>query len=277
MKTIVTHQSVDLDAVSSCWLIKKFIPGWKDAKINFVNAGSTLDNQAPDCNSDIIHVDTGFGQFDHHQTNEYTSSTKLIFTYLNNKKYLKEYLVDPLQRLVDCVNEIDHFAEAFFPDAVADHYEFMFYQIIEGLKLTSKDDLKVIDLAFPILDAILITFINKVQAEKDIKNGYIFKSKWGKSIALETNNEEAMKLALKMEYSLVIRKSSTQARLRIKTLPKKELDLTPIYNEIIKVDKKASWFLHVSKNMLLNGSSKNPSLIPSSLSLQKLIAIIKRL
>jgi len=45
--------------------------------------------------------------------------------------------------------------------------------------------------------------------------------------------------------------------------------------KILKIDKKGSWFFHISGHMLLNGSSGNPKLIPTSLSLNKIIEIVK--
>ncbi len=275
MKTIVTHLSPDLDSITSTWLVKRFLHGWQEAKVEFVPAGSTLNDQLPDVNSDVIHVDTGLGQFDHHQTSAYTCASKLVFRYLSEQNYLKEKLIKPLERMVNFVNDIDHFGEAYFPEATADRYDFSLYQIVEGLKSVISDQLKLMEAVFPMLDAILHVLRNKVTAEEDLKNGFVFRSKFGKSLALDSKNEEASKLALKSGFSLVVRKDPERGHVRIKTLPKKELDLTPVYKKLLHDDKKATWFLHVSKNMLLNSSSKNPHFIPSSLPLNRLIKIIK--
>jgi hypothetical protein len=276
MKVIVTHVSVDLDAITACWLIKRFLPNWKNACIKFVHAGSTLDKMPPDDNKNIIHVDTGMGKFDHHQHDQYTCAAKLVFNHLNESKKINHLLILPLERIINFVNDIDHFAEVYYHDATSDTYEFLLSNIIDGLKSTLRDDNKIVDVTMLILDAMLQIFKNKVKAEVEIKKAYVFQSKLGKSIALETNNEEAMKFALKSGYSLVIRRN-LHGSIRIKTLPSRRLDLTPLYYKIQKIDKKATWFLHASKNMLLNGSSKNPSLVPSMLSLQKIIEIIKKI
>jgi hypothetical protein len=61
------------------------MPGWKSAEFKFVQAGETLDNLPPDNNPEIIHVDTGFGKFDHHQTDKETCASKLVFEYLELK------------------------------------------------------------------------------------------------------------------------------------------------------------------------------------------------
>lgn len=273
-KTIVTHISPDFDASCAAWLIQKFLPGWKDAIIAYVPAGSTLENKPVDENKEIIHVDTGLGQFDHHQTNEYTSAAKLVFDYLVKNEHILSKQIEPVERIINFVTDIDHFGESNFPDATNDRYDFGIYQVIEGLKPTL-DKNELLPYIFNLFDAELQIFKNKVKAEEELKKGLIFQSKWGKCIALETKNEETVKLALKIGFSLVVRKDPEKGNARIKTLPEKKYDLSPVYQKLIKIDPKATWFLHVSKNMLLNSSSKNPTFIPTSLSLQRLIETIK--
>jgi len=276
MKTIISHMSPDIDSIASVWLIKRFLPGWKDAEIKFVPAGATIDNQLPDTNPEIIHVDTGMGRFDHHQTSRYTSASQLVLDHLKEKNYLKEKYIFALEKMIAQITNFDHFAEVYFPEADADYYEFMIHKIIEGgLKTVLKNDLKINELIFPILDALLNIFVKKIDAEKELKKGFVFNSRWGKSIVLETKNEETMKLALKKGYRFVAKKDPEKGNIRIKTLPDKKLNLKPLYEKIILLDKKATWFLHASGNMLLNSSSKNPNFIPSKLTLSRLIEIIK--
>lgn len=277
MKYLVTHQSVDIDAVTACWLVKRFLSGWEDAELTFVPAGSTLDNEPADSKPSVIHADTGLGKFDHHQTDEYTSATKRVFKFLLYENHIKPKIQKALERLINVVNGLDHFGEVYFPEASADRYDFLLSQIIEGLKTPLKDDKKITETGFILLDAILQILKNKVNAEEAIKSGFVFFSKWGKAIALESKNEEAIKVGLKSGFALVLKKNPDKGNARIKTLPDPKLDLTPLYEEIKKHDKRGTWFLHVSKNMLLNSSSKNPNFIPTSLSLQKLIEIIKRI
>lgn len=277
MKTIVTHKSVDLDAVASSWLVKRFLPGWQEATHAFVDAGKTLNNKDPDENPDIIHVDTGLGRFDHHQTPAHTCASKLVFEYLVREGHMKKHLIPPLERMVTFINTIDHFGEVSFPEPDADRYEFLLSHFIEGVRSIFQEDEKVLNHLFIELDAILTLFKHKVHAEEDIKNGFMFNSYCGKSLVMETKNEEAIKLALKKGFSFVARKNPEKGNIRIKTLPDKKYDLTSLYEKIIKADPKATWFLHVSKHMLLNSSAKNPHFIPSSLSLHRLIEIIKEL
>lgn len=276
-KTVVTHLSVDLDAVTGVWLIKRFLPGWEDAKLAFVQAGTTLDNKEPD-KPDTVHVDTGLGMFDHHQIRDFKESgTKRVFEHILKKGFVKEKDKEALSRIVEFVTSTDHFQEVFFPDPTSDIYDFSLHQVVTGLRAVISDDQERCEIMFIMLDAILQIFRNKISAEKEIKKGYVFQSTCGKTLALESPNEEAVKLAFKMGYEMVVRKDPLKGFVRIKTLPDEKSDLTGLYEKLKKADSQADWYLHVSKNMLLNGSYKNPHMKPSSLSLQTLIDIIKKM
>lgn len=275
MKTIVTHVYPDLDAISSCWLIRRYLPGWEEADFVFVPAGTTYEGNDPDIHPDIIHVDTGLGRFDHHQTDEYISAAELVFEFLKKEKHVPTEDREGLERMVRHITEIDHFAEAYYPEPTSDRYEFGLSQVIDNLHIGTKSNHSTADCVLLILDSILSQFKSKLIAESEIKKGLVFQSKWGKTIAMETTNEDTLKLALKMGFSLVLRKDPELGNVRIKTLPKKELNLTPLYEKLHSADAKATWFLHSSKNMLLNASAKNPTMIPTSLALKRVIEIIK--
>src|SRR5437764_1218415 len=81
MKIIVTHASPDWDAITSVWLLKRFLEGWEKAEVQFVPAGerlrkaSSVKRQALSVielidENEVIHVDTGLGPLDHHQTSD---------------------------------------------------------------------------------------------------------------------------------------------------------------------------------------------------------------
>lgn len=276
MKTIVTHMSVDLDAIASCWLIKTFLPQWTDAEIVFTASGLLWQNIPVDSDPNVIYVDTGLGNFDHHQTTAHTCSSKRIFEFLSAKGHIEKKIYQGLKRLIALITDLDHFAECNFPEAASDRYDLSLYQLIGALKYIIKSDSTVVNLTFPFLEAALQVFISKVKAEEEIRSGYIFKSRWGKSIIISTKNQEAMKLAQKMGYNLAVTKDPEKGFVRIKIPPQLKDDLTPLFKEIKKLDAKAYWYFHVSKHMLLNDASRNPTSIPSSLTLQQLIDIIKR-
>jgi hypothetical protein len=232
---------------------------------------------SPDEDKNIIHVDTGLGMFDHHQLKERTSASRIVLDYVKENGFIRKSNLEPLERVADIVTIYDNFGEAHFPDSTNDIYSFSLNDIINGLKVINQDDGKTVLETFHLLDAIVLILKNKISAEEEMKKGMTFETKFGKSLILETKNDETMKQALKMGYSFVARKDPDKGFMRIKTTPAPEYDLTPLYEKIIEKDKKGTWFLHNSKNMLLNGTYKNTDMVATPLTLAQLIDILKEL
>lgn len=278
MKMIATHIAPDVDALSSVWFIRRFLPGWSNAFIKFVPAGLTLDNEPVDENPEVIHVDTGLGKFDHHQNDENTCAAKKVFYYLKDKNYLKKNLIEPLERMIEVINDGDHFREVFLPNADSDIYTFLLDPLLDGLRFHLNNDQKLVEISGFIFEGILQAFVNKVKAEEEIKGGLIFQTKWGKTIALESDNEETVRSAQKKGFDLAIRKSPKDSFLRIKLSPKIEnLNLLLLYSLLKTKDPEATWFYHKSGRMLLNGSAKNPSAVPTKLTLSQVVEIVKKI
>jgi hypothetical protein len=193
--------------------------------------------------------------------------------------------------MVNVVVAIDHFKEVFWPDASADYQEFSLFGILEGLKSQRpNDDQYYLDFIKQCLDATLHNFENRMWAEKEIQqNGREFISRFGKGMAFETINDTVLKLAQKMGYVIVVRKDPRKGYVRIKARPFQEstevtplpltlnpnIDLTPVYETLSKMDPQATWFLHVSKKMLLNGTSKNPKMKATKLSLDEIVRVLE--
>jgi len=300
MKIIVTHTSPDWDAITSVWLIKTFLAGWQDAKVEFVQAGtksSRLDNLEVSPTDvivrvgevEIIHVDTGLMALDHHQTSsqEVCAATRtwdyIQQMFADAKNELKPEHKEAVSRIVGVVLQDDHFREVFWADPMADYHEFSLVGLLEGMKLTKPNqDEYYLTFGMECLNALVHTFEGRIWAEKEIsENGISFPIKAGKAIAFETLNDNVIKLSQKMGYLLVVRKDPRKGYVRIKLRPSTNevdnLDLTPAYEKLHKIDPKATWFLHVSKKMLLNGTSKNPGMVATSLSLEQIIDVLKNL
>ncbi|KKR88322.1 MAG: hypothetical protein UU37_C0006G0009 [Candidatus Gottesmanbacteria bacterium GW2011_GWA2_41_12] len=287
MKTIVTHFTPDLDAIGAVWLLKRFLKGWDEAEVKYTAAGTTLNDEPVDSDADVLHVDTGFGFFDHHQLAEDTCATKLVFEHLresqkskvkSQKEGMKNFNEEALERLVEVVNGVDHFQEVYFPNPNADFYDFGLVAELDGWKLMYGDDYdKYVEHALICLDGIYRKFEDKVWAEKEIaEKGVEFKTKWGKAVGIETVNDEVIRIAQRTGYKLALRKDPKKGHVRIKSLPDPKIDLTPVYEKLKELDARATWFLHISRHMILNGSMKNPKSIPSKLSLKEIIEVIKK-
>src|SRR5581483_9298514 len=305
MKIIVTHTSPDLDAITSVWVIKRFLPGWEEAEVRFVPAGEHYKNTEPKKldqpiekvgDDQIIHVDTGLGPFDHHQTSSTSQcgasrSWRYVKKQSANLKHIEyekiEDKIEAVDRIVRVVVQIDHFQEVYWPDPLADYQEFSLFGVLEGLKLQKPDqDLVYVEKGMDLLDYVLYNFENRIWAEKEIKQtGKEFTTRYGKGIGFEVINDSVIKIAQKMGYVLVVRKDPRKGYVRIKTRPvntfekatEAQIDLTLVYEQLSKMDPDATWFLHVSKKMLLNGTPKNPKMIPTKLSLDEIIEVLKRI
>ena len=340
MKYIVTHTSPDWDAIGSVWIIKKYLAGWQEAEVKYVPAGQRVSNskyrisigerlhQVTDeaietiGDDEYMHVDTGLGPLDHHQTYdqdvcgaskcwEYIKKSQIShpkgtsFSEAANLKSQKSNLVsqiskeetvgftmehiEAVDRIMKILVDVDHFQEIFWGGPVEDYQEFSLNGVLDGLKLEKPNqDSFYMEFGRTCLDALLHGFENRIEAEKTIKEtGVEFESRWGKSIGFETLNDTVIKLSQKMGYNLVLRKDPRKGYVRIKLRPEKKGngksetenndDLTLAYEKLQKIDPEATWYLHVSKKMLLNGTPKNPTMVPTKLSLEKLIDVLKEI
>jgi hypothetical protein len=299
MKIIVTHLSPDLDAIASVWIIKKFLPGWKDALVEFVPAGNRMERvkNNPDfeneaiilhAGDEIMHVDTGMGPLDHHQTSDQNvCGASRCWDYVQAKitagQPMKKEHIAAVSRIIKIIVEYDQFLEVYRPDAAADWQEFSLFGITEGLQyLRPGEDAYYVDYGRTALDYLQSYFENKVWAENEMAAGVAFETRFGKAIGLETVNESVVKLAQKKGYVLVARKDPRRGHVSIKTRPnnpatpdEKRIDLTLAAEQFRKMDPDATWFLHVSKKMLLNGSTKNPKMVPTKLGLEDIIKVLK--
>jgi hypothetical protein len=297
MKIVVTHTSPDLDAITSVWLIHRFLAGWDEAQVEFVPAGERKNPIAAEelaamvdpieqvGDDEIIHVDTGLGPLDHHQTQDdavcgASRTWDYVQTFITGGEKWEEKK-EAISRMVKIVVAIDHFKEVFWPDAAADYQEFSLFGLLEGMKMKKPDqDAYYVQFVEECLDALLHNFENRIWAEREIKkNGKEFDSRFGKGIAFESLNDTVLKLAQKMGYMLVIRKDPRKGYVRIKARPaevNKNIDLTSVYEQLSQMDPDATWFLHISKKMLLNGTTKNPKMRPTKLSLDQIINVVKK-
>lgn len=275
-KTIVTHIFPDLDAIASVWLLRRFDQDFEEAELKFVPAGSSLEGSSVDSDPDIVHVDTGGGRFDHHQENKRNCAAELVFNYLKSRKLVTLKHQRAIKRLVEVVIEVDQFEDFFWPESGNDRYEFMLHHLFDHLKLSGKlNDLELVEEGERLLNAILFGLRQKIHAEKEILEGQEFNSKWGRTLAIETQMSRVCKMAQKQGYHLVVRKEPNSKFVSIKCQPKKDLDLTLVYEKLKQADPKADWYFHQSKHIILNGSRHDKKVKPSSLNLEELIKIVK--
>jgi hypothetical protein len=105
--------------------------------------------------------------------------------------------------------------------------------------------------------------------------GHEFDLAGKKCLAVETHNDATIKIAQKKGFAMVIRKDQDAGNVRIKARPDAPFDLRDVAPKIIEADPKATWFAHGSGKMLINGSKKHRNQVPSSLSINQVIEILK--
>jgi len=278
VKKIVTHINPDLDAVTSVWLIKRFLPGWEDVEVEFVSATASTEKQTQaDQNPEVLWVDVGRGKLDHHQTGRYLSATKLCFDLVK-----KERQGQPLGRLgkkalvalVGVVTEIDNARDLNWPEVSKNRYYLYLYNLFDGLRKLGETDEQVLEFGFRALDGVLLNLKNKIKAEEELKDGLVFETPWGRAIAVETGNENVLFFGETQGFVLVVKKDPESGGVRIYARPDSKVDLTDAYHLFQKLDQESDWFLHATKRLLLNHSSVNQNMRPTKLTLEKIVEIL---
>lgn len=283
IKVIVTHQSPDLDAIASVWLLQRFLaPQWEEAQIVFLPSGEKLPAAAmADLNlkpENLIHVDTGLGEFDHHQPDrakQRVCAASLVFDHICRLQTDKKNN-QALRYLVNYFLQIDLFENCYWPQAADLKHQLMVHSLIEGAKLTGDyDDQKLLQFGMQLLDAAYLRLKAEVTADEIIqRKGERFQVAGHSTLAIATGSKAVEKRSQMMGTELIIRKNEKTGHARIKATPRSGIDLTPLHDEILKRDQVGNWFLHGSKRMLLNGSGKS-DMNPTSLSLTELVSLAK--
>ncbi|NCN06501.1 MAG: hypothetical protein GW946_01490 [Candidatus Pacebacteria bacterium] len=285
-RALVTHHAPDLDAVGSVWLFTRFAAqDFSNAKIFFVNPGEKISAtelaEADVDPQDVFHVDTGKGQFDHHTVEKSSRSicaTSLVFEYLGSK-HLEISQDKALQSIVSFVTEIDHFGEIYWPEADNPRYAFMIQELIRGQELADQQsDERQLQFGLQCLDNAYNVLVQQHKAEEVLDaKGHIFLTQAGKCLAIESKNDDVIKLAQKRGIAMVIRKDPKLGNIRIKVRPDNTLTLEKLYEVITAKDSTGTWYFHPSGKMLLNGSRKNTNQKPTPLTLDQIQTLVKEL
>lgn len=284
-KLIVTHHAPDSDAIGAVWILKRFdAQHYATAQVAFVPPGSQIHpSEAEQLGfqmHEVVHVDTGLGEFDHHQPERgqlRICATSLIYDHVC--KLHPELKSDKaLQAVVEFVTETDHFGEVHWPEPGALRYCFMLPQLLHGFEsVDPHDDDSQMSFGLTCFDCAYASLKETIQAQDLIQEeGQEFRVGELQCLAILTRNDVVVKQAQQLGYSVVIRKDPMTGEVRIKARPDIAIDLKPLADEILKHDQVGSWYYHPSGKMLLNGSRKQRQQRPTPLSLPQVMLLAQQ-
>ncbi len=263
IRTIVGHLAPDLDCLVAMWILIRF-GGATQADLAFVPAGRTLDGHHADIDPLTIHVDTGGGQFDHHQY----ADTSLSAAELVRRVVAPD---DPaLQRLVQDVTRLDHALSTAPGEAAFFHIN----DLIAGYnELFPTDPHQVVERMLPNFDAWYQHEQRHLRLEQAFVQRMEFSTPWGLGIAMQSDDGGSSRLAYRHGAVLYAYRDG-QGNMGIAAQSRSAVNLEPIYVDLKRVDAEADWYLHPNRRMLLCGTAKAPPRQPSQLSLEELVQMI---
>jgi hypothetical protein len=263
---IVSHQSPDLDSITATWIVRRF-GGMADADLAFVPAGTTLGGRPADSDPHVIHVDTGFGRFDHHQPE--VAGPAVCAASLAADALAPHDRA--LRRLVDWVIEVDNGRE---PPEQALH-PFGVSALIHGLNLLSEGDARrVMELALPLLEAWYRSAQEHIVAEDELDRATWFETPWGPGAALAERSASPQQLAYARGAVLYVARTP-EGWHRLTAPAWSAVDLREVAATLREREPDVGWYLHPSNKLLLNGSRKAPPRALTRHSLDDLVALVR--
>jgi hypothetical protein len=258
---IVGHLSPDIDCLCAIWILRRW-DGLDHAALRFVPSGQTLDGAPVDSDPQITHVDTGNGRFDHHgSVNHSLSATELVRRAVAPHETV-------LERMAEAVTRLDH---ALATPGTAPNI----CELIEGFNALYPETPEAVARAmFDNFDAWYAHEAKQVRLEKAFGQRIEFDTPWGFGIAMESDDGGSSRLAYR-EGAILYAYRDGKNNMGIAAKSRAPVDLTQVLHDLKRIDPQADWYLHPSKRLLLCGTPKSPPRVPSRLSLEELVGVLR--
>lgn len=266
---MITHRRPHLDDICGIWLFMRFIPGFADAQSDFISTDHK-GNPSEDT-AERIHIGVGRGQFDEHKGDVDDCATSLVFRHVREQVDLEPQTERALEKIVQWV-----LLEDTGLLAKIEQRDFTVPIILKGeYERAKRDSGAVVELGLKMLDALLPGQLNQVQVEEDWESRTEFVSRFGLAAALESDSSGMDFFAYKKGFPLVVQINAGSRYHGIRADADSDIDLTPVYEELMQREPEVGWYLHHSKKMLLCGGDLSPEVKPSSMTLEQLIELLK--
>lgn len=265
MKTIVTHVRPHIDDLSGMWLIHRYMPGWKGARLAFLPA------TAPDpMRRDMIFVGMGRGRFDEHKGDIGESAASLTWRAVRSKvRNATERAA--LDRLIAWVRDEDQSLHDS-PDPELGPSALLYYHFLRHGRRSSA----LAAFGFELLENALAAYTARVRLERDWRRRRDFSTPWGPGAALRTREPGADAYAYRRGYALVALVRPDTGYRQLRAAPRSRVNFSEAYRRVLCRDPRADWFLHHSRKLLLSGSDVSPGLRVSRLRLRDLVALLAK-
>jgi hypothetical protein len=269
MKKLVTHIRPHLDDICALWLLKRLLPGAEAAEISFV----PTNERGGDVNDDAetMYVGVGRGRFDEHKGDIGQCATSLVFAYLKEKAAVPDGDARAFAKIVDWVlledtGKLNSMANRSFsiPAIIEGHFD-----------RVNRDSASVTELVFTILDDLLLMQKNEVTVEDAWAKRVEFDSRFGRTAAVSAKARQLDAYAYSHGCPLVLIVDPALTYHTFRADAASDIDLTSVWEKLKEVDAEASWYFHHSKKMLICGGDHAPYAVPSKLTLEGMIALVK--
>lgn len=269
MKKLVTHIRPHLDDICALWLLKRLLPEAKGAEISFVPTNERGGDVADE--SEVLYVGVGRGKFDEHKGDVGDCATTLVFKYLKEKGDVPEADVRAYAKIVDWV----FLEDTGRLNAMANR-SFSIPAVIEGhFDRLDRDSAAVTEFTFAVLDDLFVMQKNAVTVEDAWAKRVEFDSRFGRAAAVSANARQLDSYAYSHGVPLILIVDPALTYHTFRADAASDIDLTSVWEKLKEVDPEASWYFHHSKKMLICGGDHAPYAVPSKLTLEGMIALVK--
>ncbi len=265
-KTIVSHIRPHLDEVLAAWMLKRYLPEFKDAALEFIPTGKDGGEKAVVPGKDYVGV--GRGRFDEHKGDESDCAASLVFKHLLEQKVEIDSLqLRGLAKLVEWVREGDLGLQNRIPNRTFGVHSILAYH----RALSGQGDQGVMALGFTICDALLASQMDVAQLEEDWDKRTEFVSIYGPAVAFISSCRDQDTFAYQHGFDLAVYINKERTYHNIRAFAGSRIDLTPLYLQLKQVEPEADWYFHHSKKMLICGGDLTAGARSSKLSLEWLV------
>ncbi len=271
-RTLVTHLHPHLDDIAGFWLLKRFDPSLRKARMIYMptSAGGIK------LEAGRIGVGVGRGKYDEHKGDKKDSATSLVWKDLKRRGLLPGGRTGKaLADLVDFVRRGD------MGQFIGQPGDFLKYNaVLQTLSgLPGETSLSATLTGFKLLDAMWNVFEQRVMLREAERRGIRFPAKWGRGIGLVTEAipTAVSSYAVERGYAVVVLQHPSKAYLHVRAAPKSKADLTALAKVVRAAEPDSEWYLHHSKKMFLHGDLVAPTRKRTKYSVGAIIALIRRL